>query len=276
MNTASALGFDAITSWPVLGSGEGAGRVAVCEGSFPQSWAQGRATFGGAVAATAHRLCRTLVDPQRRALTLDCAFLGPVVPEQPARCEARVLREGKYLTTVEATTSQGGQVCARTLLSFGLPRASDISIAPPPRTLPPRTGEPIPHIEGLTPTFLQHLELTWMEGGYPYSGVKEAVIGGYCRHRTAASGVEAVIGLVDAWPGPMLPLMDGPGIASSVRWALHFSDLSTFHASEPTYFDSRVVMASDGYATTTGHLYDHHGKALAWTEQLVAFFALKK
>ena len=260
-----------MTKW----QGTRTGERAVCEGSYPQTWAQGRATFGGAIAATAYRLARSLVEPTRRALSVDCAFLGPVVPESPARCEAHVLRHGKYLTTVEATMSQGGQVCARTLTTLGLPRASDIAIAPPPRVLVPRTGEPVPHLEGVTPTFLQHFELTWMEGAYPYSGATEAGIGGYCRHRTEATGVEALLGLVDAWPGPMLPLMAGPGVASTVRWAAHFADLSTFDPHEHTYFDSSVVMARDGYATTEGHLYDHHGRALVWTEQLVAFFALR-
>ena len=263
--------FDAITSWPHTRTAEGA----VCEGSYPPAWAQGRATFGGAIAATAYRLARSLVEPARRALTVDCAFLGPVVPDRAWRCEAHVLREGKYLSTVEALVSQDGQGCARTLITFGVPRTSDIAIASSPRGLVPRTGEPVPHLEGLTPTFLQHFELTWMEGGYPYSGATEAVIGGYCRHRTEATGVEAALGLVDAWPGPMLPLMTSPGVASTVRWAAHFADLASFDPHEHTYFDSRVVMARDGYASTTGHLYDHHGKPLVWTEQLVAFFALR-
>ena len=266
--TATATDFETVTSWPARG--------ATAEGSYPRSWAQGRATFGGAVAATAYRLASTLVDKARRPLTVDCAFFGPVAAEVRATCEARVLREGKYVTSVESTIAQAGQLCARTLVSFGLPRASGIVIDEPPRVLPARTAEPVPHLEGLTPTFLQHFELTWMQGAYPFTGAKEHGIAGYCRHRTRANGVEAVLGLLDAWPGPMLPLLDGPGVASTVRWAAHLSDLATFDPHAYTYFDSRVVAAHDGYASTIGHLYDARGRAIAWSEQLVAFFEPKR
>jgi acyl-CoA thioesterase len=259
--------FDSIISWP-LAHADG---IVLAEGSYPMSWAQGRAVFGGAITGTCVRAARALV-PDRTPLTIDCTFLGPVVGGQSAALEARVLRAGKHMTTVEVTLAQGGHACTRTLVSFGVPRASKVALELPHRIVPPLGKDPLPHIEGVTPTFVQHFELTWAVGAYPFTGAREPGLGGHCKHRTRATGIDALVGLLDAWPAPVLPVLTGPAMASTVRWAAHLTAPERFDPLARCFFEARVISARDGYATTLGHLYDGGGQPIAWMEQLVAFF----
>jgi acyl-CoA thioesterase len=132
-------------------------------------------------------------------------------------------------------------------------------------------GTRLPYLPGVTPEFTRHFEFHYTEGGLPFSGSKEPVLGGFFRHQSQASGLEAVVALVDAWPAPLLPLATGPLPASSIRWSAHFM------GAPPTSFDgywwyrSHVIRAESGYASIVGRLYAGD-TLIAWSEQLVAAY----
>jgi acyl-CoA thioesterase len=155
---------------------------------------------------------------------------------------------------------------------FGTDRSSRITVAPdvPAPSKPLADAQRFPFVPGLTPQFTQHFEFRLTEGELPFSGSTEATIGGYVRHLTEASGVEALLALIDAWPAPVLSLGRAPFFASTIRWS---AQLVAEPPRWPEYFwfRSDCVSARGGYATTVGRLYADD-VLVAFSDQLVAVF----
>jgi acyl-CoA thioesterase len=85
--------------------------------TMPESWSQGRATFGGLTAALMFERMEKLVAEGRAMRSLQVSFVGPVEPEVPASFEAEILREGKAVSQVQGRIVQKGEprlVCLAT------------------------------------------------------------------------------------------------------------------------------------------------------------------
>lgn len=253
-------------------------------GVVPDAWLQGRTAFGGLIAAIGLRALRVLVGDERPPLTVDTAFLAPLGPG-PARATVSILRAGRHVTQAEARITQEGGERARVSAVFGQARPSALALAgelAAPRCAPAEaidfTGNarrgraearPVPKN---IPRFTENVDLLWCEGSPPFSGSREAVTGGYCRHRTRASGVEALLALLDAWPAPTLALAPGPLVASSVRWVAHVVSDMSVEPGEWCWLRSHAVHAGGGYTTMIARLHGPDGRLRLWGEQLVAIF----
>lgn len=259
--------FDDVTTWTPRPDG-------AFEGEVPAEWMQGRAAFGGLVAAAAMRALVDTVGPERPARSFSLSFVAPVGPG-PATARPTVLRAGRALTHAEARVEQDGQLRAVVLAAFGEDRPSDLAlplprVTPPP---PPEASVDLPYIEGVTPRFVTHFQLRWAAGAPPFSGAPTAEFGGWCRHTTPAPGLPGLIGLLDAWPAPVLPMLRRPAPASTARWTAHLvGDPNAAPADAWYWYTSRAISAGAGYASTLNHLYDATGALLAWSEQLVVIF----
>ncbi len=98
--------------------------------SIPTGWAQGRASFGGLVAALQYEAMRAKVPADRPVRSLAVTFVGPVEPDVPVSFEVDVLREGKAVSQVlgramqERPGSHPGAGQLRRLASIGSGGAS--------------------------------------------------------------------------------------------------------------------------------------------------------
>ena len=95
--------------------------------TMPESWSQGRATFGGLTAALMFERMEKLVAEGRAMRSLQVSFVGPVEPEVPASFEAEILREGKAVSQVQGRIVQKGETRLVCLASFGGDRDSQES-----------------------------------------------------------------------------------------------------------------------------------------------------
>lgn len=258
--------FADVMAWPVDDDG-------VARGRLPERWMQGRGAYGGITAALAlEAALRVVPDVALRSVIVQ--FLGPVRAEVETACRAELLKAGRTISVVEARVEQEGTPRTLVHATFGAGRRSGLHIPTPPAPAgaAPDDGVRLSHIPGVTPQFLQGLELRWLDGQPPFTGASEDLVGGWCRHLGDEHGWPAVLGLLDAWPGPVLPLGTGPFPASSVHWTAHLV------ASEPPppgawlRFRATGVHAADGYHSFVAHLWDERGALVAWSEQLVAVF----
>ena len=80
--------------------------------TVPARWAQGRASFGGLVAALAYGAMRDKAQPGRPVRSLAITFVGPMEAEVPARFEAEV-------RAVADTGADQGQELALLALAAG-------------------------------------------------------------------------------------------------------------------------------------------------------------
>ena len=102
--------------------------------SIPAEWAQGRASFGGLVAALQYEAMRAKVPADRPVRSLAITFVGPVEPEVPVSFEVDVLREGKAVSQVLGRAMQKGQVVTLIQGSFGASRPSEVAVTAPAGT----------------------------------------------------------------------------------------------------------------------------------------------
>lgn len=256
-----ATHFRAVSTWQPKEPGVTAGEV-------PPSWAQGRASFGGLVAAIAVRPMLALVAPERWLRSISVTFVGPLA-SAPAQCQTHVLREGKALTSIESRVTQDGSVRCIAIATFAADRNVAVVIAPPP--VPVREpGAVVPFTPGLMPTFLQHYEMRWDS-----TGKDDAHIVGACRYpgeeRTA--DVCDVLALLDVWPPALVTMMKSFTAGSTASWTVDFVSPAIQGLTHAWWsYEVRAVAASGGYGQTQAWLWDPEGRAIARSTQLVAVY----
>lgn len=251
--------------------------------AIPADWLQGRTAFGGLIAALAYRAMRHEVPAERKLITLDIVFIGPIAPGR-VQIQTQTLRAGGYVTHIAADISdESGQPLVRASAVFGSHRESNIAIAPatPQPSMPREQGTIFPYIPGITPEFTRHFEYSLTEGSFPYSGASDAILGGFFRHKapeqtepsttSANDPLEAAIALLDAWPPAVITMGKKPFAASTVRWTCHFLNDIPHDFNDHYWYRAEALAAQNGYATTTAQLVNND-VLIAWSEQLVAVF----
>ncbi len=238
-------------------------------------WAQGRATYGGLVAAVGNEVIRKLVPAERRLRSLQTTFIGPA-SAATWRIEAEVLRVGKAVTLARCDIIDADQVAATLVGVYGGPRPSAVE-ARPPAARAAREVDAINEVRfqpGLVPNFVQHFGVRWAEGAKPFSSSARTRSQAFIRHRDTAALTEShVIGLIDCIPSPALSMFKERAPASSLVWTAEFFEHRFDFSPERWWrIDTDIDAATSGYVNQTGMLLDPEGTPVALTRQLVAVF----
>jgi acyl-CoA thioesterase len=239
-------------------------------------WSQGRATFGGLVAAIGNEAMRRMVPIDRPLRGLNVTFAAPVAVGA-VHIDARVLRVGKAVTIAQANLMSGDAIAATMTGIYGLARSTSIVIEP-------AAANAVCDVEGLadsilppnmgSPAFLQHFGLRWAEGTRPYTATALNRSKAYIRHRETASMSEShAIALIDVIPSPVLQMMTTPAPASSLIWTLEFLSHDYQFATDAWWrIDTDVPSSVDGYASQSSLITNPAGMPAAFSRQLVAVF----
>ena len=241
-------------------------------------WAQGRATYGGLVAAlqlVAMKARNEGKVPPLRSLTTN--FVAPVSPGE-VTIESALLRQGTNVTQCEARIVQDGQVVSLAFASFGAGRRSDVRVHPHtrmPEMPDPFDLRPLGHKAGRDPEFLKHMELRLVDGDKPFTGSDRTSFTGWMRLREPGPtfGEEHLVVLADAWPVPVLQRLREPTAASSVSWTLEIvGDMRHIAPTTQWAYSARADTAKDGYAHAEARIWRPHGTLTAISRQTVAVF----
>ncbi|HZR37398.1 MAG TPA: thioesterase family protein [Nevskia sp.] len=261
----------------VLGSVEE--RDGAWTAAIPDSWAQGRTSFGGLLAALAVRAMRGLV-PSVPLRVLQTTFIAPV-PAGTVRIEARVLRSGKSATHVEAWLYDRDQPACLVVAIFGAARESAIQVELPPPGLQvtPEQARPFPWIEGVTPAFTRNTEMRWASGKLPFTGATEPktqIYVGFRNEPFAGNGLlgeSQLIGYADIIPSPGISLLRKPAPASSLTWTLEILT-DDYGPARPGLWlmDAEVSSGRQGYLSQSATLWSPEWKAFALSRQSVVAF----
>ena len=248
--------------------------------SIPAEWAQGRASFGGLVAALQYEAMRARVPADRPVRSLAITFVGPVEPEVPVSFEVDVLREGKAVSQVLGRAMQKGQVVTLIQGSFGASRPSEVAVS---ATAAPEMKhwddcQELPYIKGVTPEFMRHLAMRWSVGGLPFTGNKSREMGGWVRLRGDVKEeplTEAhILALVDAWPPALLPHLKKPAPGSTLTWTIEFiQPLQNLTTLDWCQYHVSIEHARDGYGHAAAALWSPTGALIALSRQTVVVFA---
>jgi acyl-CoA thioesterase len=100
-------------------------------------------------------------------------------------------------------------------------------------------------------------------------------VGGYVRLVADVGAIDAlvVVGLLDAWPAPVMSKLQGPAAASSISWYIDFlQPLPAASADGWWSYAADTMFAADDYAAHVEWLWSPQGQVVARGTQLVAVF----
>lgn len=246
--------------------------------TIPAEWGQGRASFGGLVAALQYEAMRARVPSDRPVRSLAITFVGPVEPGVETAFEVEVLREGKAVSQLLGRATQNGQVTTLIQGSFGAHRESIISVQAEaaPAFKPVEQCQQLPFISGMMPEYLRFMDIRWGLGGLPFSNTPSPAIGGYVRFREIDQGPmdEAhVLALVDTWPPALLPHLSKPAPGSSLTWTIEFvQPMPESSTHDWCAYRAVIEHARDGYGHTAAMLWSAAGELIAISRQTVTVF----
>ena len=248
--------------------------------NIPEGWLQGRTLYGGlAVGILMQKALLTINDPSKQLLNCNVTFVGPVVVGE-AKVTAEILRQGKSVTSIEVRLWQNEAVQTILLASFGSMRESVIHVdkLPSAPAYPDANTLYEVRTNPMMPQFMQHLDLRWAEGGYPFMGADQPDFGGWMRfhpekHPSRSMQLQDFITLLDAWPPAVLPLCKGPVNASSLSWQVTM--VNSIEANLTDWFKYKVTTdhAQHGYAMEYAYVWDQQDRLIAIYRQTVTVFA---
>src|ERR1700689_5393871 len=240
-----------------------------------EDWSQGRATFGGMVAALGNEAMRRLVPADRELRGLETTFVGPALCGEVGM-DAEILRVGKAVTVARARLWSDGKIAATLTGIYGAARATALSISPtvaagvrPVLELP---EWPAADMGG--PSFARHFGHRWAEGAHPYTGSKLRTSKIYVRHKDPAPLTEYhVVALIDSIPSVIVQLMSTPAPSSSLTWTLQLLRHDYSFSPEAWWrIDAQVDSAGSGYSCESCILIDPNGAPAAVARHMVAVF----
>jgi hypothetical protein len=241
----------------------------------PADWMQGRSVFGGLQVAFALQAMRALV-PNVPLRTLQTTFIAPISGSM--RVQARILRQGKNVTHVEARLGDEASPQACVIGCFGAARSSAVArpvLQPAVEVDPARViGVPFGNRVPGAPHFAGHFSVRWLRGLPPFTGdtgfqhVLELGID------DDAPASEAHLVAIADYPPPIgLSLLKAAAPGSTLTWMLQLlvdevrdMPLSGFRV------DAELVAARDGYTSQAVTIYAPDGTALALSHQNMLVF----
>lgn len=244
---------------------------------IPAGWGQGRATYGGLVAALMQTALERQVSGDRPLRSATISFVGPLTTGEVS-LQAELIRSGKSTLQAECRASQDGRTGAIMLACFGAGRSSELQVAhaAAPAMKAPEDCLQLPWIPGLTPEFTQQVELRWSQGGLPFSGHDSADIAGWVRLKDSPETLTPalVMALVDAWPPAVVARLKGPAPLSTMTWAMEYlAPVQPFARDGWWPYVAETVHAGEGYAQIRSSLWTPAGELAALGQQSVAIFA---
>ena len=241
---------------------------------IPESWMQGRTTYGGLTAALSFQAALDLVDdlPIRSA---QVAFVGPVGGD--VTIVPRLLRQGKNTAYVSVDVTADSGVTAQSIFAFGKAKESAIHFddMPMPDVRAPKEIEPFFDEGRPRPGFTQNFDMLMALGDRPISGSTEKSIGLWMRHvdPDAPQDATAVLAIGDAPPPAVMSMFSQPLRISSMTWMAEFMTDTISTDPEGWFFAQHTAqLAKDGYSSQSMRLWNRAGEPILVGRQTIAVF----
>tara|TARA_Y100000310_G_C20704311_1_gene833481 strand:- start:8984 stop:9793 length:810 start_codon:yes stop_codon:yes gene_type:complete len=246
----------------------------------PADWGQGRTVFGGLSAGIIYQVLKKLVPEERVLRSITFNFVGPIDVGTPFGFQWQILREGKNATQITAHIIQNDQICLTALGCFALDRDSDVNVKADSISLakPKSTTNTIKCVPGVTPEFIQHVDILVEKGAMPFSASNESSYEGWMKFKQSPKALTDahILTLIDAWPPTILQMSKGFAPASTMSWNVEFiHPHQKLEASTWLAYRAKTVQANGGYGHTEAQVFNESGELVAISRQLIAIFDRK-
>jgi acyl-coenzyme A thioesterase PaaI-like protein len=238
----------------------------------PADWMQGRSVFGGLQVAIALDAMRTCA-PTTPLRTLQATFVAPVA-EGRVHARARIMRQGKGATHVEARLEAGTETLALVIGVFGAPRVSQAARVPQKPLVESNEALDLTYIPGVFPAFTQHFRASWLRGTLPFSSQpshEQVVAVGMHDDGVVTEG--HLVAIADFIPPVALSYLDTPAPGSTLTWMLQFLRDDWAHLPLAGWrVDAELVAARDGYTSQSVTVWGPDGAPAALSHQSMLVF----
>ncbi len=241
--------------------------------TIPPDWMQGRTTYGGLSAAICLETARRAfpdAPPLRSAMV---SFIGPAGGAVEGR--AKMLRQGKSVTFVEAEVIGEKGIATRCEFAFGEARPSqwNRTFTPAPVVPPPEDCGPFGPPDGAI-HFTRHFDSRLAKGGRPVSGSKEHDHFIWVRHTDeTATGIVALLALADMPPPALMPMFTEFAPISSMTWMVNILCDEPKTRDGWWLLESRAEHAGAGYSSQDMLVWNRDGDLVIAGRQSVAIFS---
>ncbi len=241
----------------------------------PADWQQGRTLYGGLQLALAVRAMRGVLPAPLPLRSVQVTFVGPLAGDDIS-AHADLLRVGRTASHARGELRQAGRIGCTAVGIFGASRLSAFALGLEQPVVPvdPETLTDLPVIDGITPRFVEHLQLRWAIGAPPQHAHDEPHSTVYARLRDRRCPPEdALIALADAIPTPAVSMLRHPAPVNSLNWMLEIlGDPAGFDPHGWCRLDTDVRAGADGYLSQTSILWGPDGRAWTVSHQTVGLF----
>jgi acyl-CoA thioesterase len=238
----------------------------------PDDWMQGRALYGGLVAALCAESVRLAVPDLPPLRSAQITFAGPASGRLGVRPD--ILRRGRSTTVVSVDCTGDGKVAARALLTYAVARPSRID-----HDFMDRLSVPAPEdctaffLNGQAPAgFFRNFEMRLAAGARPLDGSGKPEFEVWVRHidEEGVDPVIAVLALADSLPPAAMVRFPAMAPISTLSWAIDFLD--PIRSRGWHLVGSTSEHAADGYSLQAMSVRDSTGRRIATGRQAVALF----
>jgi acyl-CoA thioesterase len=238
----------------------------------PEDWAQGRALFGGIVAALCAQTARLSVPGLPPLRSAQVTFAGPAQGRLGFRAD--LLRRGKSTTVIGVDCASEGRFAARVTLTYGVARESRIEhdLTERPSVPEPLDCKPFFPAGHTPPGFFPNFEMRIADGARPLSGAEKPEFSVWVRH-VEEDGVDptiALVALADSLPPAAMVHFPMMAPISTMSWGIDFRQPLTLRGWH--LLRSTSEQAADGYSLQSMSVWDAQGKRIAAGRQAVALF----
>ncbi|WP_162305953.1 acyl-CoA thioesterase [Oleisolibacter albus] len=238
------------------------------------NWSQGRAGFGGLVAAVGLQALRRSLGETAPLRSLAVIFAGPAVGTLDIGVQ--VLRRGRTASFAQALLTGGGGVAATVTACFGADRPSVLTLAAPtaPPVPPPEATPELVPVPGVTPAFIGNFELRHVSPDTLFAGGDQGELLCWVRHRDPAAwtGEAAFLALLDVLPPAAAMLLPRPTPVSSLTWMIDFPGSALETRDGWWLVRSRADYAGSGFSGQAMAAWNRDGAAVAFHRQGVGVF----
>lgn len=238
----------------------------------PQGWAQGRALFGGIVAALCAQTARLSVADLPPLRSAQVTFAGPAQGRLGFRAD--LLRRGRTTTVVSVDCTGDDKFAARSVFTYGAARESRVhhDLTECPAVSAPQDCKLFFPQGNTPPGFFPNFEMRLAEGARPLSGANMPQFTVWVRH-AEEGGVDptiALVALADSLPPAAMVQFPAMAPISTMSWSIDF--FQPIRSRGWHLLRSTSEQAADGYSLQSMSLWDAEGKRIAAGRQAVALF----
>lgn len=243
------------------------------QADIPETWMQGRTTYGGLSAALCLQAAQQQFDNLPPLRSAQISFIGPT--SGTVEIKVTELRQGKSVSFICAELLSDKQIATHAVFCFGAHRDSQLNsnfIETP--QVPSYQELPANMFAGsaMAPKFTENFDARFAKGELPMSGAERGEFFIWAKHNCANQRMAGLLGIADMLPPAVFPMFKQPAPLSSMTWIVNIVAENIATDDGWWLLNSAAEQVQNGYSSQEMKLWNSSGEIILTGKQSVAVF----